>query len=296
VKKGVELSPERQAFLEELAAEIWRQHKQRTPTAVEAIIKDSQITLDFDDYGEAFDGLIEHKNGHFHIYCNLVSCGERDSGRARFTLAHELGHFFIDEHHRALASGEAPSHAYSADRPSELRIEREADCFASALLMPAEAFVRELVRSSGGLQAVMDIASTFRVSCQSAARRYVRCSERPCAMVMFRTGATPWWQISPALLDAGITGLLRSDRPVVRGSATDQAQNDTGTGKIREATSTASYWFWNISDGTSRDVIIREQAIRLGTYGVLTLLEMADPAQYKKLRGDQCAIHRRFSI
>ena len=281
MKQSVELSHERTSFLEDLATEIWSAHGSRTPTDVGQIVEDADISLDYDDYSDVFDGMIEHQNGRFHIYCNLALCGGQNTGRARFTLAHELGHYYIDEHRSALESGLAPSHAYNADRPSELRIEREADCFASALLMPSVAFRRETQGRPFGLQAILDAASTFQVSRQSAAKRYVRLSGLPCAMVFFRHSGSPWWDLSPALEEGGVTGVVRKDKPVVRGSATDQAQNSTDNGKIFETTTTASYWFWNITDGSARDVVLKEQAIRLGGYGVLTLLHVADPRSWK---------------
>ena len=66
-----------------------------------------EITYSCNDYSISFDGLLECKNGRFHIYCNnRIS----NSARIRFTFAHELGHYFIDEHRRALKSGRVPSH------------------------------------------------------------------------------------------------------------------------------------------------------------------------------------------
>lgn len=63
------------------------------------------ITTSFGQYADSFDGILEHRGGRFHIYCNLDRVGDRNSPRARFTLCHELGHFFIDDHRRALAAG-----------------------------------------------------------------------------------------------------------------------------------------------------------------------------------------------
>src|SRR5438067_1156661 len=68
------------------------------------------ITISFSRYSNSFDGMLEHRAGRFHIYCNLDRLDNSDSPRARFTLCHELGHYFIDDHRNALASGKAPSH------------------------------------------------------------------------------------------------------------------------------------------------------------------------------------------
>lgn len=272
MKRSIELDDDRKSFLEDLAIEVWSEYASM-PTDLAGLIERAEISMDFDDYGDAFDGLIEHQNGHFHIYCNLAKCsGDPNSGRARFTLAHELGHYFIDEHRNALKSGLAPAHAYNADRPSELRIEREADHFASALLMPSTTFQRELKIGRGGLQGILDVSSTFQVSRQSAAKRYVSLSGVPCAIVVFRNGYVPWWNISPELVACGMTGAIRKEA-VIHGSATEEAQLTDDNSRVFESTTTASYWFWNVAQGGARDIVLREQAIKLGSYGVLTFLQ-----------------------
>lgn len=272
MKRSIELDDDRKSFLEDLAAEVWSGHA-CTPTDLTGIIERAGISMDFDYYGDTFDGLIERQNGRFHIYCNLAKCsGDPNSGRARFTLAHELGHYFIDEHRTALESGLAPAHAYNADRPSELRIEREADHFASALLMPSVAFHRELRAKRGGIQEILDVASTFRVSRMSAAKRYVSLSGVPCAIVVFRSGDAPWWNVSPELEARGMTGGIRKEA-VVRGSATEQAQATDDNSRVFESTTTAGYWFWNVAQGGARDIVLKEQAIKLGAFGVLTFLQ-----------------------
>src|SRR6266536_585035 len=62
-----------------------------------AIAKAKKITLSFGNYENAFDGLLEYRQGRFHIFANLDRIENADSPRARFTLGHELGHYFIDE-------------------------------------------------------------------------------------------------------------------------------------------------------------------------------------------------------
>ncbi len=137
------------------------------------IAKASGITFSFNNYGSSFDGMLEHKNGRFHIYCNLERADSPTAPRARFTLAHELGHYFIDAHRQALARGKAPRHGSRCEYQSQLLVEREADHFASCLLMPEERFAAEAV-TKRGLPAVLKSANTFGTSVTSTAIRYVR--------------------------------------------------------------------------------------------------------------------------
>src|ERR1700748_3499337 len=93
------------------------------------------ISYSYGDYGDAFDGLIEQENTSFHIFINTKNF-PADHPRSRFTFAHELGHYFIDEHRNALLSGRTPSHPSYTDFSSKNPVELEADHFASSLLLP----------------------------------------------------------------------------------------------------------------------------------------------------------------
>ena len=111
----------------ELAEAVAEEHAPSGHTEPEKILASNKITLSFGNYGDAFDGMLEHLNGRFHVYANLNRLRTRDSGRARFTLAHELGHYYIDDHRRALQSGSTPRHASQTDFQSKNPVEVEAD-------------------------------------------------------------------------------------------------------------------------------------------------------------------------
>ncbi len=107
------LTQERKNDLAHLAeavlAEAGRQEA-NLPLDLATLVREMGLTLSFGHYGGAFDGLLEHRTGRFHVYCDLDRVERPNSPRARFTLAHELGHYFIDEHRQALSAGVAPSH------------------------------------------------------------------------------------------------------------------------------------------------------------------------------------------
>jgi hypothetical protein len=79
------------------------------------------------------------------IWVNAVEA-QRSAGRRRFTIAHELGHWHlhchdVDAHARFCRSDEVGGSADEARAAKE--IEREANRFAAALLMPADLVRRE---------------------------------------------------------------------------------------------------------------------------------------------------------
>src|SRR5688572_17919165 len=84
---------ERREFLADLAENVWQTFSGDVPVFLDTIVEDNGLTMSHGDYGDAFEGLIEHRSGKFHIYINT---GRTPAGspRSRFTLGHELGHFF----------------------------------------------------------------------------------------------------------------------------------------------------------------------------------------------------------
>jgi len=80
--------------------------------------------------------------------------GAGGSGRRRFTIAHEIGHFVL---HQERCS---PGHDGAVGEAGRIE-EREADAFAAELLMP-EHLVREAVRENGPDDA--RLADRFEVS------------------------------------------------------------------------------------------------------------------------------------
>ena len=93
------------------------------------------------------------------------------SGRRRFTIAHEIGHFVLHQ------EGCRPEHGGGADEAGRVE-EGEADEFAAELLMP-EHLVREAVRTHG--PDATRLAVRFEVSrkAMQARLRSLGLSERP---------------------------------------------------------------------------------------------------------------------
>lgn len=129
------LDPEKEVFLTGLAESIADWYFPKDLLIQPSVIaKDYGITWSIGNYEDAFDGLLEHYQGRFHIYINKDRQQTRQ--RQRFTFCHELGHFFIDGHRNALINGEVPYHSSFTGFASENVVEREADFFSACLLMP----------------------------------------------------------------------------------------------------------------------------------------------------------------
>lgn len=111
--------------------------------------------------------------------------------RRRFSIAHEIGHW---EQHRGM-SFSCRVEERALDKAAR-STEREADDYASLLLMPANLF-REAIASNMGevsLALINELGSIFRTSFPAAAIRYVELSGEAVVLV-FNGAGDPrrWW-------------------------------------------------------------------------------------------------------
>ncbi len=272
----VALSLPRRQWIADLGETAFADAGGVVPCEPAPLIAKHNLTLSTGDYGDAFDGMLEHRAGRFHIYCNIREKDHPTSARVRFTIGHELGYYFIDEHRLALASGRIPSHPSFIDRTGNSIIETEANLFASHLLLPQQVFRKAVIQAKPGLRSLLDIASTFHVSAQATAIRYVEECPLPCAAVMFRPDKNAWPATAPTLQQLGYKYLcVTESAKLPDGFAAKrafQAPATNGLSEIFEGPSTASFWFKDVTASSSRNTVLVEQAVRLGPYGVLALL------------------------
>jgi hypothetical protein len=148
-------------------------------------------------YDGCFDGRIEYHRengvGQFYLMYAQEDLPFRPQGRVRFSIAHELGHFYLPEHREYLLSGQF--HNSESDFVSSKIWEREADKFAARLLMPTELF-RDEVRARDGFLTLADLSKlagdVFHTSLTSTVLRYVDMDFEPCCMVMAERGTIKW--------------------------------------------------------------------------------------------------------
>lgn len=265
-------------MLAELAEFVADEYAPNTRVEPIAIAKAKGISVSFNYYGDFFDGMLEHSRGRFHIYCNLERLEHSNSPRTRFTLAHELGHYFIDEHRNALASGQVPSHPSKCEYESDLQVEREADSFASHLLMPRTRFSQKSRAGKVGLPSILALAQEFGVSVTSAAIRYSNEDLVPCAVVKWAQDRFQWKWLSTETFRARFLKTVEAIEQLPKDCATRRALSGEPTPSqgFLECGTTAAAWFPFLGHGDYRNVIFIEQAIPLGRFGVLTFLYPAE--------------------
>ena len=211
------------------------------PIPLMEIAKDEGICVIFDDYGtNTFDGMTwyEAKQDKFYMHINTARNNSEYNTKGRFTLAHELGHYFIDHHRRAMLSGSMKPHIHRYEpfgKNEEWLIEREADEFAANLLMPTALFKSEFSSMVFSGELVKSVALKFNVSFSACAIRYMRLSLIPLMLVFAKEGKVKWQMHS-------------ADFPFFR--------LKYGTGKVPENTVMGDYFYVKDSSCCNMDEIV----------------------------------------
>ncbi|OAI41699.1 hypothetical protein AYO40_02585 [Planctomycetaceae bacterium SCGC AG-212-D15] len=231
-----------------------------------------------DNFRDRFDGQLEYhrRRNRFLLFYNT----KYDDGsgrlhpRTRFSIAHELGHFFIERHHSYLFQG-GKSHGSCGEFTNSVQVEREADTFAANLLMPAR-LIEPSVDGEPTFLKIRRLADRFQTSVISTAIRWVQLSDLPCAIAAIHDGAVAW--IVPS-------------SPLIRGGCYPKARATTMSPTCREqwelfrmggdpsgiADSTARYWFETYDRDDLPGLVVTEeyQAVRVMNL-LLVLLAMEE--------------------
>ena len=138
-------------------------------------------------------------------FCIAYAADIRSPGFRRFTIAHELGHYFLEGHVDAIFA-DGPVHESRAGFLSTVSYELEADHFAARLLMPNTLFYAALRGVADGLAAVESLADTCCTSLTATAIRYTECTPDPVAIVISSGNKVDYATMSRPLRD--IDGII----------------------------------------------------------------------------------------
>lgn len=162
-------------------------------TDIPAICQDESLLVCIDNYENYFDGMLVWDSPNFHIHLNSFLNNYPDSKKGRFTLAHELGHYFLDTHREGIKNGLIPPHPSHMSLIHSDQMEAEADYFAACLLMPE----KQLKNFTGGrtfsLDIIREISDTFKVSLTSAAIRFAEIGTHEILVVFSEKNKVKWF-------------------------------------------------------------------------------------------------------
>lgn len=192
-------------------------------------------------------------------------------GFQRFSVAHELGHYFLPAHCQELFAKGETMHASQAGFRSGIKIEREADEFACGLLMPEKLFLAAARGLDDGLAAVETLATLCKTSLVATAIRLVETAKTPIAVALSLNGQFEFCFLSQAMQEfpqldwpkkgTHIPGGTVTERLSQNRDAVERGDRDGNENDLRD-------WF-----GGVRSITVLEEAIGLGRYGrILTMI------------------------
>ncbi len=210
--------------------------------------------------------LLRHGNEFGILYATNVA----SEGFQRFSVGHELGHYFLDGHidHVLPKDGFHASHAGFVSGDS---YELEADHFAAGLLMPSGLFKRSLNKVSVGLSAVETMADLCQTSLTATAIRYAELTSEAVAVIISTGQTIDYCFLSETMKSLPQLTWLRKGSPVP-GSA-ETARMNADPGRVLRAERTDDEI--DVMDwlGGTRSVTVTEEVVGLGRYGkTLTVL------------------------
>jgi hypothetical protein len=191
------LTPARMADLSAIAGFYTDEYCSQSSVIDPSVIaKSQQLGFSLNDYKDAFDGLLENKNGKFHIYVNTANGGHLHHPRQRFSFAHELGHYLIEEHYHALSDPLVKPQPSFQTFDMENKYEVEADYFASCLLMPEDRLRKDFEKQRFSFIAIDEISRKYNVSATAALLRFVGIGYHPIMIVCTRSSIIRWVRYS----------------------------------------------------------------------------------------------------
>ena len=213
-----------------------------------------------------FEGcLFSENNKWLLLYNNTVN-----PGRARFTQAHELGHFIL--HRKLRESFQCSNEDMRNLSDDEKDIEAQADRFSSYLLMPLDDY-RQQVNTQVDLDLLGHCADRYGVSLTASVLKWLDYTDEKAILIMSRDGFIDWAWSSRSAKKAGAYFKTRNN--VIPIPENSLAGNNTVNMERSGINIPANIWFKN----AEKDMPIREMKIYSEQYdSVLTLLILPNSA------------------
>ena len=264
--------------------DFWRAEAQ----AAEVLAKRKISALPVDPFGIATaNGIVCEKvkttgisgclcgvNNSFSIFYNVSIASE---GFRRFSVAHELGHYFLEGHYKHIFADGNSRHVsescYSSDDP----FEREADAFAAALLMPPNLFRPACARVSSGFRAIETLSDKCVTSLTATAIRYADLSEDPIAVIGSKDNRVQFAFLSEPLKQRRGLTWPKKNTGIPQDTATHKFNQDPhNVAQSKRVTSSSLMDVWFDCGGAD---YVTEEVVGLGPSYGLTLTILVTEAQ-----------------
>lgn len=220
--------------------------------------------------------FIKSGDGYGILYATHIN----NEGFQRFSIGHELGHYFLPGHPQAVFAG-GLIHESRAGFVSSHKYEVEADYFSCGLLMPNYLFDPALDKAGSGMEAIKSLAELCGTSLTATAIRYAQRTPEPAAIVVSVGDKVDYCFMSEELKEYSGLSWIKKGNSVPRGSTTYSFNEDNDNvylARQDEGAIDIVSWFGGDIEGE-----LYEEVIGLGSYEktltVLTASDLPDPEE-----------------
>ncbi|MDB5142512.1 MAG: ImmA/IrrE family metallo-endopeptidase [Mucilaginibacter sp.] len=260
--------------LTQLAESVAEENFSEGRTNLISIIDKNPIIIIRGNYECYFVGILRYEADRFYLYLNMDQLHEDNNPRIRFTIAHELGHYFIDEHRNLLKQGVSLSFN---KQQNNYFIEKEANHFASFLLMPRQRFITRAFDFENGLIAILGLAKEFETSIECTSIQYIILNCCTGIIIRWNEDFSVKFVLASDSLSK-ITGI--ASKPTVKINSKYildifQGANPI-TNEIFERATKLSRWVASVPPNSKNDLIGLEQTFKMGNYGGITLINFVN--------------------
>jgi len=257
----------RKKHLTELAEYTAAIFRTKNITRLDDIAAFEDLPISYDSYEQTFDGMLVVDGDYWHIHIDTDGGNSAGTPKGRFTLAHELAHYIIEEHQQGIANGEF-LHASKFDvNRTDLR-ELEADYFAGVLLMPNQLFRSVKTPRQFNIDTIFELSQTFQTSFLAAVQRFCEIGTHSICIVFSQDNIVKWFRKSKDFPDWAFRFKMGQPLPVDSVAAEFYSNKNTKYSSPEEID--PSFWFYDKWTVSGR---MREQCYYSESYGyVISIL------------------------
>jgi Zn-dependent peptidase ImmA (M78 family) len=233
--------------------------------------------------GSGVSGCLCGAGDSFSIFYSDSIASE---GFRRFTVAHELGHYFLEGHYKHIFADGNSRHVSESGYSSDDPYEREADAFAASLLMPPGMFRSACAPVAAGFKAIETLSEKCVTSLTATAIRYADLSDDPVAVIGSKDNRVQFAFMSGPLKQMRDLTWLKKGSGIPHGTATHKFNGDPNNiVQSKRVTSTALMDVWFDCGGTA---YVTEEVVGLGpSYGLTLTILVAEPPRDPQYADDE---------
>lgn len=154
------------------------------PTPLDQILWSSRLSLSEFDFPQSA-GIPEHLAESVRAFIEVPEktihiSKQLHKKKRRFGSFHEVGHYILPWHRELLYF----CSEFDLSLKARQKLDVEANAFAAACLFQGDRFTKEAEDYRIRMSSIIELAETYEVSFESAARRFVQQSKNPCALLV----------------------------------------------------------------------------------------------------------------